>query len=338
MRTDPCPAGPLPARVAVLAAAAALLVPSAVAGQTVTDRLTALAEENAVPYLQPVTSGLGAGLTSGFFQTAGDGDGVHLQVGVQASGSLVPERARSFEPVIPAQITYRDRTFDEPFAIQGERSTTPTAAGEGGGVVLVPAGEFRRVLVQGGEDPDDYRVPFPDGVDLPGVPIGMAEASLSLPSGTAVMGRFLPEFELTSKLGPISSYGGAARQSLTALVQNPPLDVAVAGGYQKLTVGEVVEATGRSASLIVSRDLNLITVFASGSVVRSTVDVSYTVENPRANPGRPDGGTTIDFEDEGENERLFTGGIRLDLFVGRLSISYSRSEYDVLQTRLSFGS
>lgn len=325
-------------RITVLVAAAGLALPAGTHAQTVTDRLTTLAEENARLYLQPVTSGLGAGLNSGFFETGGSGDGVHVQIGLQASGSLVPEGGETFEPVVPRRVTFRDRTFEDPYTIEGDRTTTPTALGEGDGAVLDPSGEFRSALIQAGEDPDQYRVPFPPGVDLPGVPLAMAEASVELPTGTAVMGRFLPELELSSKVGALSSYGGAVRQSLTAFLDRPPLDVGVAAGIQKLTLGDVVEATGRSASLIVSRDLDLITLFASGGVEESTVDVSYTVENPNSNPGQPADGTTIDFETEGENETRFTGGIRLDLFVARLSISYTRSEYDVFQTRLSFGS
>lgn len=325
-------------RVTLLAAVAGLTLPGGSDAQTVTDRLTTLAEENARLYLQPVSSGLGAGLNAGFFETAGSGDGVHVRVGLQASGSLVPEGGTTFEPVLPGQITFRDRTFEDPYAIEGDRATTPTALGEGDGAVLDPSGDFRSALIQAGEDPEQYRVPFPAGVDLPGVPMALAEASVTLPTGTAVMGRFLPELEISSKVGALRSYGGAVRQSLTAFIDRPPLDVGVAAGIQKLTLGDVVEATGRSASLIVSRDLDLITLFASGGVEESTVDVSYTVENPGSNPGQPADGTTIDFEAEGENETRFTGGIRLDLFVARLSISYTRSEYDVLQTRLSFGS
>lgn len=325
-------------RITVLAAAGGLALPAGTDAQTVTDRLTTLAEENARLYLQPVSSGLGAGLNAGFFETAGSGDGVRVRIGLQASGSLVPEGGETFDPVLPGRITFRERTFEDPYAIQGDRTASPTALGEGDGVVLDPSGEFRSALVQAGEDPDRYRVPFPAGVDLPGVPLGMAEASVALPTGTAVMGRFVPELEISGKVGALSSYGGAVRQSLTAFLDRPPLDVGVAAGYQKLTLGDAVEATGRSASLIVSRDLDLITVFASGGVEESTVDVSYTVENPTSNPGQPGDGTTIDFETEGENETRFTGGIRLDLFVARLSISYTKSEYDVLQTRLSFGS
>lgn len=325
-------------RLTVVAAAVGLALPGGTDAQTVTDRLTTLAEENARLYLQPVTSGLGAGLNSGFFETAGSGDGVHVQIGIQASGSLVPEGGETFEPVLPGRITFRDRTFEDPYTIQEDRASTPTALGEGDGAVLDPSGEFRSALIQAGEDPDRYRVPFPAGVDLPGVPMALAEASVALPTGTAVMGRYLPELEISSKVGALSSYGGAVRQSLTGFLDRPPLNVGVAAGIQKLTLGEVVEATGRSASLIVSRDLDLITLFASGGVEESTVDVRYTVENPGSNPGQPADGTTIDFETEGENETRFTGGIRLDLFVAHLSISYTRSEYDVLQTRLSFGS
>lgn len=336
------------ARPLALVAAGSLLLPAAARGQdgsegSVTEQITALAEDNAAEYLRPVAAGLGAGLSSGFFESATAGSGVTFRVGVQAAGSLIPEDREAFDPVLPEEATFRDRTFTDPYAVQGDRTTTPTAAGEAQGVTLEPTGEFRQAIMDAGENPEDFQIAFPDGLDVPGVPLGSARATLGLPSGTSVTASVLPEIDLSDDVGPVSSFGIGARQSLTHFASNPPVEVAVAAEYQSLSLGEIVDATGKSASLIVSRDLDLITVFASGAIEDSDVDVEYTFEGTEL-PGQPASGETLSFPEEGEsypgegsNSSTFTGGLHLDVFVARLTVSYTAAEYDVLRAGLSFG-
>lgn len=340
MSFDDGSAGPLPARTTALAAAVLLLAstfPSAAEGQSVTQRLTTLAGENAVRYLHPVTAGLGAGLNTGSFESAGASDGIHVRAGLQVSGSLIPENVGAFEPVLPRSVTYRDRTFQDPYVIQGDRTTTPTAVGEGDGVVLQPSVGLEQAIRDAGEAPADFEIALPGGVDLPAIPLAMGEASVQLPTGSGVAVRFLPEIALSDEVGPVSAHGIGVRQSVTAFVENPPVNVALAAGYQKLSLGDVADATGRSADLIVSKKLDVITVYASGGVEGSAVDVEYTFDNPTNIPGQPADGETIVFEDDGENTSRFTGGVHVSVFVARLSVSYTKSAYDVLQARLSFG-
>lgn len=339
-----------PALAGAALAAGLLVLPSAagaqtVDGESVTDRLTVLAEDNASEYLLPVAAGLGAGLNSGFFQSAGSDDGIHVHAGLQVSGSLIPDDADTFAPILPGTFTFRDRTFEDPYVIQGARTTTPTAAGAGNGAVLEPSAELDQAIRDAGEDPADYEIRFPDGVDLPAVPLVMGEASVQLPTGTGVMARFLPRIDVSPEVGSISSYGFGVRQSVTTFLQRPPVDVAVAAGYQSLSLGDVVDASGTSLDLIVSKDLDLITVFASGGIEGSSVDVTYTFDSPTDISAQPADGETISFPREGEsypgdaaNSGRFTGGVQLNLFVARVSLSYTSSTYDVLQARLSFGS
>lgn len=341
MRPDPRTAGFGPALAAVLIAAAPLLLPATagaqtVDGESVTDRLTRLADQNAKMYLHPVASGLGAGLNSGFFETAGSDDGIHVRAGLQVSGSLIPGDGDTFQPELPETLTFEGQTYQDPYG-DAAGVTTPTAAGEGAGVVLEPQGELRDAIVSAGDDPQNYSVAFPDGFDIPAVPLVLGEASLQLPTGTGAMVRFLPEIDVSSEVGSISSLGFGVRQSVTTFLERPPVDVAVAAGYQKLTLGDIVDASGTSLDLTVSKDLDVITVFASGGLEDTNVDVEYTLENPTDVPGQAGDSTTVSFTDDGENSGHFTGGVQVNLFVARLSVSYTSAAYDVLQARLSFG-
>lgn len=317
--------------------ALAMTVPASAAAQTVAERATGLDRANARAYLEPVASGLDAALGASLFEGAGAAEGVRFRVGLQAAGSLVPDRFGGFEPVRPRDVAYAGRTFEDPYHVARGRTSTPTAVGEGDGAMLRPTGAFEVELRDQGEDPLEYGIPFPDGADLSTVPLAAAEASLALPSGTVVAGRFLPEVELNGRLGRVSSWGLGVRQSVTAFLPGWPVDAAVAAGYRRLTLGEVLAARGGSASLVVSRDLELITVFASGGVEASSADVEYAFDGRGGLPGWPSPGETIAFEIEGEGAGRFTGGIRMDLFAARLSVSYSVSEHEVLQARLSLG-
>lgn len=342
MPPEPRLARPGPTLAALLLAPLLLTLPASagaqtVDGQSVTDRLRILAGENAQRYLHPVASGLGAGLNAGFFETAGSDDGIRVRGGVQVSGSLIPEEGDTFQPALPETFTYRDRTFEDPYVIQGGGTTSPTAAGQGDGVLLVPSDELEQAIRDAGENPSDFETAFPGGLDIPAVPLIFGEASLQLPTGTGAMVRFLPGIDVASEVGSISSYGFGVRQSVTTFLERSPVDVAVAAGYQKLSLGDIVDASGTSLDLSVSKDLDVITVFASGGLEDTNVDVSYTFENPTDVPGQPADGETISFEDDGENSSHFTGGVQVSLFVARLSVSYTTSAYDVLQARLSFG-
>lgn len=322
--------------------AASLLVPpmsagaQTVDGESVTERLTELADQNARKYLHPVASGLGAGLNSGFFEAAGGDDGVHFRVGLQASGSLIPAAEDTFTPDLPETFTYQGQTYTDPYGDEAG-VITPTASGEGSGVVLEPQGDLRTAIQDAGEDPRSYSVQFPDGFDIPAVPLVLGEASLQLPTGTGAMVRFLPGIDLTSEVGSISSLGFGVRQSVTTFLRDPPVDGAVAAGYQSLSLGDVVDARGTSLDVVLSKDLDVITVFASGGYEDTSVDVEYTLSNPTDVPGQTGDGTTVSFEDDGENSSRFTGGVQVNLFAVRLSVSYTSSAYDVLQARLSFG-
>ncbi len=342
MSLDRRSAASAPALAAAVVGALLLTLPATASAQTadgesVSDRLTELTDTNSRLYLHPISSGLGAGLNSGFFQTADSGDGIHVSVGVQVSGSLIPRDGDTFQPELPGSVTIQGRTFSDPYG-SGDTIITPTAAGEGQGRLLEPSGEAEAALQDIGEDPADYAIRFPDGFDIPAVPIVLGEATLELPTGTGVMVRLLPEVNVSDEVGPISSYGLGVRQSVTAFLDRPPVDVAVAAGHQELTLGDVVDASGTSVDLTVSKDLDLITVFASGGFEDTDVDVEYTLENAVDVPGQSTGSRTVAFQDDGENSSRFTGGVHMNLFVARLSISYTTSSYDVLQARLSFGS
>lgn len=109
-------AGPLLLAVLFALLIAVLGLPSRASAQGLEDRLEQLGSENARLFLHPVAAGLGAGLNSGFFHTAGVHEPLGFDVSVRAMGSPVPADDERFRPLLPATVEDGGRAFDDPYA------------------------------------------------------------------------------------------------------------------------------------------------------------------------------------------------------------------------------
>ncbi|MFW6193481.1 MAG: DUF6588 family protein [Gemmatimonadota bacterium] len=319
-------------RLLPLAVALPMLAPlaSPAEGQDggIEDEIRNLGADNGRLYARPVTSGLGAGLGGGWFHSARSLGPLTVEIGVRGIGAFVPAEDDVFEPVLPAEVTVDElgRTFSDPYG-SGEGLETPTAAGDGSGVVVRPAGEFRQALLEAGRSPSDFALRFPRGFDLPAVPAGAIQLDVGVAPGVDVAGRFVPEIEIDSEVGSVQSLGGGVKLAVSEWVLlDPPVDLAVTAGIQSVDVGDYLSTDARHASLVVSRTFSALTLFASGTLEDSDSEVTYTVESDVL----PSGGTTVSFEDDGANSGRFTTGFSLDLLFLQLKADYSASEYQTV--------
>lgn len=321
-------------RLAPLSAALlALALAAPLRGQGLEDRLRSLGEENGRRYSHPVSAGLAAGLATGWFHSARPLDVLGVDLSVRAMGTLVPEEDETFRPVVPSSITVPEldgRTFSDPYGAVTAR--TPTAVGAGPGVVLEPRGGFRQALESEGLDPADFALRFPDGFDIPAVPLAVLQGSVGLPLGTEVTARLIPSIEVDEDVGSLSSFGVGLKHSIDQWIPGrTPVDLAVEGGIQSFEAGDYLEADARHLSLVVSRTVGVLTLYGAGGLESTDIDVSYTLANPV--PGEED--VEIAFSDEGENTSRLTGGFNLDLTFLQLNAGYTLAEYRVLNA--SFG-
>lgn len=309
-----------------------LAVAPGLGAQGIEESLRQLGEKNARLYAQPVVSGLGAAMNAGWFHTADTPGFLGVDVGVQVMGAGVPEGDETFAPILPASVTYQGETFDSPYRFAGDRELTPTAVGSGEPVVLEPDGDFRDALEQpGGDGPSDYTFSFPDGFDLPAVPVATLQGTLGLGRRTEVTLRWVPSIEIDRDIGSVRAFGVGAKHALDQWFTDPlPVGIAVAGGIQTFDVGDYASAEARHLSLVLSKDLASLTLFTAGTLEASSVDVEYTVENPKL----PDDAQEIAFTADGANGGHLTAGLALDLYVVRFGASYSVSDYSVLSAGL----
>jgi len=282
--------------VAVLLPLSTVAVPAAAQEGDLGDRFATLAIDNAKGYVGPVAEGLGHALTAGFAQTARAHKLFGFDVGVRVMAALPGTEQETFNAIVPANVTYEGITFANPYTSANGSLATPTAVGAGDGVVLVPQGDFRQAIILAGENPDDYNIEFPEGLDLPAVPFAIAQVSIGLPFSTEFTLRMVPAVTPDEDIGEIKATGFGIKHTITHWLPTFPVDVAVFAGTQDFQVGDWLDANAVTYGVIASRSLGPLTAF--GHLRRASADVSvgYTVDNPDNQPGLPAHGTRLGFD------------------------------------------
>lgn len=321
-----------PGAFLILSVAAGAL-PGGLPAQNVEETIRQLGQENGALYAHPVASGLGASMNSAWLHTARVRGPLEFFVGIRAMGAFVPASDERFEPVLPTSVTVEElggQTYLDPYG-GGEGLLTPTVAGDGPGVVVEPQGELRQDILDAGLDPRDFALAFPEGFNLPAIPLAMGQANVGLPLGTEVAVRFIPSITVSSDVGDVEAFGVGGKHSVTQWIPVPlPVEVAVTGGWQTFDVGTYLSAESRTVGVAASRELGPVEIYGSGAWEESDVDISYTVENPNL----PEQGTEVAFSEKGDNSSRFTVGASLELAVVKLTADYTASEYDVVTASL----
>lgn len=312
---------------------------SRLAAQDISESLSSLNEENGKLYIGPLSTGLAAALNSGFYHTADVHDVWGFDVGFRVMGSFVPDDLDTFIPVLPDSVVVDGSVFYDPYGpAGGSELLSPTVTGIGDGVSLSPQGEFRDSLLALGEDPADYVIRFPQGFDIPIAPYAAIQGALGIPLGTEVVFRFIPSFTPSDDVGSISMVGGAIKHSLDQWIWDaaPPLNLAVAFGFQHFKVGDYLDANSTQFSLIASKKLAVVTLYGAGTLENANLDISYEFE-PDISADVPVELQRVEFRQETPNDATFKLGATLALGPVGLNAEYTVAARDVLTASLIFG-
>jgi hypothetical protein len=297
----------------------------------VLDQIETLAADNAPLYLAPITLGIGASLNRGAFHTAATQGTLGFSVGVAAMGAWVPDADDTFVPVLPAEVTYRGVTYQDPYGTTS--SPTPTVAGAGDGVRIQPGPELSAAALAAGQDPDELALPFPDGLDFPIVPFAVLQASLGLPGGTDVSVRGFPSVEVHGDVGSVSALGFGVTHSLSQYLPLPMLNLAAHVSWQSAEVGDYLDADALGFGLIASIDAGPLSVFGAGIREDPEVTLGYTVANPDGNPALPRDGLRVVVSPDVEPATRFTAGATLNLLAFKLSAAWTSGDYQTLAVK-----
>ncbi|MEK6755651.1 MAG: DUF6588 family protein, partial [Bacteroidota bacterium] len=151
---------------------------NAVAQDDLGKQLGKVAGQNAISYVAPLLSGLGADLNSGFYHSADLHDILGFDIGVKLSAALTTDEDKVFDFVLPDQIVYSGFTLRAGTDYDKVITGSPTALGE-------KTGKEVKVKSTSGFVPLRGQTIFttPQGFNLKGVPLIVPQASVGLPLG-----------------------------------------------------------------------------------------------------------------------------------------------------------
>ncbi len=319
-----------------------LALASPARAQDIGELLSTLASGNAQGYVGPLARGLGHALTGGYVSSADPHGTLGFSLGLRVVGSLFEEEDETFAVVLPTSVTFQGRTYTEPYGASSPRS--PTVAGKGAGVVLRPEGQYRQDLLLALQDPENFNIEFPQGVELPVAPFAAIDAALGVGFGTQIMARVIPTIDVgalvgADEVGDISAFGLGVMHDLTQWlpIPTPFWAVSVTAGTQKLKLGDYLEASGNTLGLVASAGIGPLSVYAHGSTYKANVDLDYTVENPEDNSGLPPDQTRVRFKQEVDRTQRLAVGAQLDLILLKLSAEYGMGDYNTISGRAAIG-
>jgi len=324
-----------------LVLAALLLLPLPARGQDIAGGLASLAQDNAELYVAPVFDGLGNALNTGFLRTPDVHDRFGFDVGFRAMLALIPDEANTFTAQIPSVTTNIigvEKTYAVPLAPRGGSLETPTAVGEGSGIVLEPTGEFRDDLISEGVDLADETITFPEGFDVPAVPFAVISAGVGIGWGTEVTIRFIPDVEVSEDVGDLGAFGFGVTHQVNQWFPAPvPVDLAAFLGYQSFKVGDYLDASTKTFGVSVGKGFGPLSLYTVGQLESPSAELDYVVENPTNARSLPPDGTRFAFSPELAGGPRFGVGLILDMVILQLAGEYSLGDYNAVTARASIG-
>jgi len=295
-------------------------LPAAHAQDDVEEALSAIGQQYAGNYLQPVSDALGAGLNSGLFRTAKVGSGgilpgIDLYIGVAAMGVSTAGSDDSFR-LSTDQVTINEGTAQErTLLIEYPDRDLPTAFGEN-----ESPGEAEIRDAETNVKVGDVALPA-SLLDTPLAPTVVPQVGIGTVFGTDAQVRFLPETEI-SNYGSVGLTGVALRHSVSQYVPLLPVDLAVQGSWQQLDISgpeqdDILETTAWALNAQVSKSFTLATLYGGLQYETTDVDVEYQFT-------APDGGTsTLRLDQDASTNVRALAGVSFSLAVVRLNVDYA---------------
>lgn len=286
-------------------------------------QLTKIIGANANNYLEPLASGLGAGLNSGIYHSADLHSVLGFDIGVKVGLAMIPDANKTFDFVLPGQIKVGPTTFVAGTDYDQVITGSPTFAGsKTGKPVVVKAG-------RPGAGTTIFNTP--GGFDYSRVGVFSPQAAIGLPFGIEVIGRFLPSVNL-GDAGKLNSYGFGLRYDVDQYIPFCPIDIAVHFMTQKVTVDDkssnkIMSLNGTAFGAEISKSLVFFTLYTGLQFESSYLTVeNYNYTDPTTGVSAQVSGFSL----KGADKTRFLVGFRMLLTLLNIHADYSISKYPVL--------
>lgn len=293
-------------------------------------QLTLIIGANANNYLEPLASGLGAALNSGFYHSADLHSVLGFDIGIKVGLASIADEHKTFDFVLPNQLKYTDPATSTSFTLNANTDynpivhNSPTFAGAKTGQPVVVSQSTSYPVLRG-------RTIFvtPQGFDYSRLPLFAPQASIGLPFGIEVIGRFLPSTNI-GDAGKVNFIGFGLRHDIDQYIPFCPVDIAIHFMTQKVTVNDksgnkVMSLSGTAFGAEVSKSLLILTLYGGFQIESSKLTVDSYTPDPILGQTTTVGGFSID----GANKTRALVGVRFLLAVINIHADYSFSKYPV---------
>ncbi len=285
--------------------------------------VSTIGQQYAENYTQPVTDALGANMNAGLFRTAEvGGEGiipvVDVYVGVAGMGAFTAGSPKSFRLSNDVIETENGRQL----RIEYPNTDLPTAFGEN-----QSPGSADIIDEQTGMKIDE--VPLPSSlINTPIAPLAIPQIGAGTVLGTDAQLRFLPKTSI-SDYGSVSMFGLSVRHSISQYIPLSPVNLAVQGTWQSLSLAgsddsanadEILDASGWALNAQVSKSVPVapITFYGGLQYEQFGVDVDYTFTTNGQT-------STVTFDQDASNSVRALAGVSVTLAVVQLNVDYALS-------------
>ncbi len=269
------------------------------------DAVKQLSSDNVKGYVQPLVNGFGANLNSGMYQSADIGDlGFHLQVQVIGMGTLIGDAEKTYMATPPS-----------PFA----QTPVQTATVFGGTGTIV-------------HGPANMTYQFQNGqVKTSIMPFATPQVTIGNVFGTQAIIRYVP-VPAIGNFPKVTLFGIGVQHSISRYIPTLPVDLSAGIFYQKLTIGDIIDAKAMNFGAQISKSFSLLTLYGGLQYETSSMTLNYTYTGPNSTPD-----TKVNIDIDGENKFRATGGINLNLVILHLNADISLGKVTAVSAGVGFG-
>lgn len=286
--------------------------------QNLNDRLQKVGEEYATMYLQPLVDALGTNLNSNYFYSAKIPFDPKLPV--DANFGI---RLRFMNTFLGSSDESFDLSYSEVGVVNGQQvvgtytvTNAPTILGE----EQAPVARF---TYQGVAYPENDVELIAGVIKTSVVPFVLPEITFGTVYGTDAALFFLPSISV-SDFGSFSSFGFSLRYNLSRYFENSPVDVALMGGYQNMSVTETDNNNLWSSNNFfvntqVSKTFSMFTAYSALQYENFSADISYNyIRDGNTHP------VAISLEGDNNFRAIIGGTVRAGFFAFNLDANIGK--------------
>lgn len=211
-------------------------------------------------YSRPLVESYGVAMGTAWYHSGRSHKFLGFDIGARFMFINIPASARTFTARVKACSVNTGTGAIDTFYVDVEGAAT--IFGEGGSTPVTVPGEYAVAIPP----------QLPGGLNVTWMPFLVPQASLGLPFGLEVTGRYVPwPFQGTT----VQFLGIGVKEEITHWVKLP-VHISIQGFYQTLKVGDAVNSTTWGGNIHLGRSLLLFAPYAGIGFDKTTTDITYT--------------------------------------------------------------